>query len=150
MLRATCLWAASGPPSASPTASAPTTPIPEGWTQHDVNARNVVRRYLGDLVTALPAVYPEPVVTKLADILGVEDGYPELSQKPDAPFVGAGGSRSGFLGDKDVSTLSALVKGDAIDRTLDVLFTEAERVARFGFTPGELERVKKLLEDRDK
>ena len=31
---------------------------------------------------ALPAVYPEAVVAKLADILGVEDDYPELSMKP--------------------------------------------------------------------
>jgi FtsP/CotA-like multicopper oxidase with cupredoxin domain len=72
-------------PSASPAASASTAPagdIPTGWTEHDVAARNKVRRYLGDLVKALPAVYPEPVVLKLADILGVEDGYPELDMKP--------------------------------------------------------------------
>jgi FtsP/CotA-like multicopper oxidase with cupredoxin domain len=71
-------------PSAAPSASAsaPAAGIPEGWSQHDVNARNVVRRYLGNLVTALPAIYPEAVVTKLADILGAEDDYPELSQKP--------------------------------------------------------------------
>ncbi len=41
-----------------------------------------MRRYLGDLVKALPAVYPAPVVAKLATILGVEDGYPELGMKP--------------------------------------------------------------------
>lgn len=71
-------------PSAAPSASAsaPTEVIPEGWSQHDINARKVVRRYLGDLVTALPAIYPAPVVAKLADILGAADGYPELSQKP--------------------------------------------------------------------
>jgi zinc protease len=68
--------------------------------------------------------------------------FSELSQKPDAPFVGAGGSRGQFVRTKEVSTLSALVKGDAIQQTMDVLFTEAERVARFGFTPGELERAK--------
>ncbi len=72
--------APSADPSAS--ASAPTEVIPEGWSQHDINARKVVRRYLGDLVTALPAIYPAPVVDKLADILGAADGYPELSQKP--------------------------------------------------------------------
>ena len=71
-------------PSAPPSASAPPASgaIPPGWTEHDVAARNVVRRYLGDLVKALPAVYPEPVVLKLADILGVQDGYPELDMKP--------------------------------------------------------------------
>ena len=68
--------------------------------------------------------------------------FSELAQKPDAPFVGAGGGRGLFVRTKEVSTLSAGVKGDAIDKTLDVLFTEAERVARFGFTAGELERTK--------
>ena len=74
--------APSAEPSAAPSASAPTEGIPEGWTDHDINARRVVRRYLGNLVTALPAIYPEPVVAKLADILGADEDYPELSQKP--------------------------------------------------------------------
>ena len=71
-------------PSASPAASASavTGTIPPGWSVHDVEARNKVRRYLGDLVKALPAVYPEAVVAKLATILGVEDDYPELGMKP--------------------------------------------------------------------
>jgi len=71
-------------PSASPapSASAPVGNVPAGWSAHDVEARNKVRRYLGDLVKALPAVYPPSVVAKLAVILGVEDGYPELDMKP--------------------------------------------------------------------
>lgn len=85
--------------------------------------------------------YRRDIVERLfAGMLGAR--FAELSQKPDAPFVGAGGSRGAFIGDKDVSTLGALVKGDAIAQTLDVLFTEAERVARFGFTAGELDRAK--------
>ena len=68
--------------------------------------------------------------------------FSELSQKPDAPFVGAGGSRGSFVRSKEMSTLSALVKGNAIQQTMDVLFTEAERVARHGFTAGELERTR--------
>jgi zinc protease len=71
--------------------------------------------------------------------------FSELAQKPDAAFIGASGGRGLFLGDKEVATLSAAVKGDAIGKTLDVLFTESERVARFGFTAGELERVKANL-----
>ena len=74
-------------PSATPAASgsavpAPSGDIPAGWTEHDIKGRDVVRRYLGNLVPALPAIYPEAVVSKLADILGVADGYPELEQKP--------------------------------------------------------------------
>ena len=42
----------------------------------------VVRRYLGNLVPLLGDIYPPAVVAKLADILGVEDDYPELQQKP--------------------------------------------------------------------
>jgi Multicopper oxidase len=72
-------------PSTAPSASASAAPVgnlPAGWTEHDAAARDKVRRYLGDLVKALPAVYPAPVVLKLADILGVEDDYPALGQKP--------------------------------------------------------------------
>lgn len=75
--------ASSAAPSASATASASAPAgLPPGWSDHDINARNVVRRYLGDLVPVLAEVYPPAVAAKLADILGVEDGYPELSQKP--------------------------------------------------------------------
>ena len=69
--------------------AAPATPaaggsnhIPPGWSEHDVTARNGVRRYLGNLVPMLGDIYPPAVVAKLADILGVEDDYPELKQKP--------------------------------------------------------------------
>ena len=75
------------PASASPAASAaasgvPSGPIPAGWTAHDVEARDKVRRYVGDLAPAFKDIYPEPVFLKLAAILGVEDDYPALHQKP--------------------------------------------------------------------
>jgi len=75
--------AASAIASAGPSGSAaPSAAIPAGWTQHDVDARDVVRRYLGDLAPALKDIYPAPVFAKLADILGAADGYPELTAKP--------------------------------------------------------------------
>ena len=69
----------------------------------------------------------------------------ELAQKPDAPFVNAGGGRSALVRTKEASTLGALVKDDAIEESLAALLTEAERVARFGFTAGELERPKQNI-----
>ena len=85
--------------------------------------------------------YRQQIVERLfSAMLGAR--FAEIAQKPDAPFIGAGAGRSNFVRTKEVSTLGALVKGDAIDKTIDVLFTEAERVARFGFTPGEFERPK--------
>ena len=56
--------------------------IPAGWTEHDVDARNVVRRYVGNLAPALKDIYGDAAFAKLADILGAADDYPELTQKP--------------------------------------------------------------------
>ena len=70
-------------PSAAPSASsAPGGPIPTGWTQHDVDARDIVRRYLGNLTPALKGIYGDAAFAKLADILGAADAYPALTQKP--------------------------------------------------------------------
>jgi FtsP/CotA-like multicopper oxidase with cupredoxin domain len=71
--------------SPSPAASAspaPSAPIPTGWTQHDVDARTVVRRYIGNLAPALKGIYGDAAFAKLADILGAADDYPELHAKP--------------------------------------------------------------------
>ena len=70
----------SGVP-ATPAASG-STDLPPGWSEHDIASRTVIRRYLGNLVPALGDIYPTAVAAKLADILGVEDDYPELRQKP--------------------------------------------------------------------
>ena len=71
-------------PSAAPipSGSIPVGDIPAGWTEHDVRARDVVRRYLGDLVPALKGIYGEAAFLKLADILGAGDDYPALHEKP--------------------------------------------------------------------
>lgn len=66
----------------------------------------------------------------------------EIAQKPDPPFLGAISSRGRFVGSKDVYVLSALVGDGGIPRGLRALYTEGERVARFGFTATELERRK--------
>src|SRR2546423_3559464 len=70
----------------------------------------------------------------------------ELTQKPDAPFTLGFAGRNAFIGrTKDSATLTALVKEGEVDRGLDALLTEAERVARFGFTASELERQKQAI-----
>jgi len=72
-------------PSGSPVASGP---IPAGWSEHDVAARTVVRRYIGNLAPALKDVYGDAAFAKLAEILGAADGYPELQAKPAFMSVG--------------------------------------------------------------
>jgi len=48
----------------------------------DVEARRVVRRYIGNLAPALKGIYGEAVFAKLVDVLGAAGGYPELNAKP--------------------------------------------------------------------
>jgi FtsP/CotA-like multicopper oxidase with cupredoxin domain len=62
--------------------SAPTGTLPAGWTEHDVTARDGIRRYIGNLAPALKDIYGEAAFTKLADILGAADNYKQLTEKP--------------------------------------------------------------------
>ncbi len=66
----------------------------------------------------------------------------EIAQKPDAPFMGAGTSRGQFVRTKEGVVLTALAKDGQIPAALASAFREAERVTRFGFTAGELDRQK--------
>ncbi|HJY29803.1 MAG TPA: insulinase family protein [Pyrinomonadaceae bacterium] len=69
--------------------------------------------------------------------------FAELAQKPDAPFVFGFSGRGGFLArTKEIAFLNALVKEGAVENAMRALLTEAERVARFGFTETELTRQK--------
>jgi len=69
---------ASAGASATPGASG----IPTGWTAHDIAARNVVRRYVGNLAPALQGIFGDDAFAKLVDILGADEAYPELDKKP--------------------------------------------------------------------
>jgi len=77
--------AVTAAPSVAPSASvAPSVEpnLPAGWTSHDVAARQVVRRYIGNLAPALKGIYGDVAFAKLVDILGAGDNYPELTVKP--------------------------------------------------------------------
>ena len=66
----------------------------------------------------------------------------ELARQADPPFLSAYSDLGDLVRTKGVYELSAGVREDGIERGLDALLTEAERVRRFGFTPSELERQK--------
>jgi FtsP/CotA-like multicopper oxidase with cupredoxin domain len=75
----------SGGASAVPSAGASVPaggPLPAGWAEHDLHARTVVRRYVGNLAPALKGIYGDAAFAKLADVLGAADDYPELKVKP--------------------------------------------------------------------
>jgi zinc protease len=70
----------------------------------------------------------------------------EIGQKPDAPFLYAGAGYGSFIGRTiDVYSLQAGAKENQIEKSLDVVLTENERVRRFGFTATELERQKRTI-----
>lgn len=71
----------------------------------------------------------------------------EITQKPDAPFLGADASKGSFIGrTTDAFTLGAGVKDGAIEQGLEALLVEAKRVDQFGFLQSELDRAKQNLE----
>ncbi|MGE5360827.1 MAG: M16 family metallopeptidase [Bacteroidales bacterium] len=67
----------------------------------------------------------------------------ELTLKPNPPFLQAGTDRGIFVRTKEAASLMALVPETGIERGITALITESARAARFGFTPGELEREKR-------
>jgi zinc protease len=69
----------------------------------------------------------------------------ELTQEADPPFLGAFSGQGRFIGAKEVYILGAGAPDNGIERALGAVLTEAERVARFGFTESELEREKREL-----
>ncbi len=88
------------------------------------------------------AVYRQEIVDRLFSGM-LSARFQEIAQKPDAPFVVAGAGRGGFLArSKDAASLNALVKENGVEKGLEALLVEAERVSRFGFTATELDRQK--------
>jgi len=69
----------------------------------------------------------------------------ELTKTPDAPFLYGFSGQGRFVRTKEVYLLSATVRDNGIERGLEALLVEAERVARHGFTAPELERQKMEL-----
>lgn len=66
----------------------------------------------------------------------------EISRKPDGPFLGASSQSGGLVRSVDIYALQAAVADGGAERGIEAVLTEAERVARHGFTAPELERSK--------
>ena len=67
----------------------------------------------------------------------------EQSRRPDPPFLYALSGKGRIVRSKGVYYMGAGVKDNGIPDGLEALLTEAERVRRFGFTPGEFDRAKR-------
>jgi len=67
----------------------------------------------------------------------------ELSQSANPPFIGAGAGFNSYARGYEGFVNVAIPGKKGIDTALIALLTEVERVKKFGFTQGELDRVKK-------
>ncbi len=82
----------------------------------------------------------------------------EIVQRPDAPFAATYAGYQELVKSKDAFTLLAIPNEGKEAEALQTILTEAERMKRFGFTPGELVRAKadllssieKAYNERDK
>ena len=82
----------------------------------------------------------------------------ELLQQSEPPFLYGVSAKGRFVRSKGVYYLAAAVKDNGLEKGLDALMTEAERVKKFGFTQSELDRTKtemlrrmeRLFAERDK
>jgi zinc protease len=69
----------------------------------------------------------------------------ELSQKPNPPFIGAGGGPGRLVRTLEGFSLGAAVPDTGVLRGFEAVLTEVERADRHGFTAPELDRTKQDL-----
>jgi len=93
--------------------------------------------------TTLGAYRQQTIERTFAGLLSAR--LSEIGQKPGAPFLDAQTNRGLFVQSAEVTTLIALVPDGGVEKGLAALFTEADRVARFGFTQTELDRYRLTL-----
>ncbi len=87
------------------------------------------------------AAYRRDLVAQLLDAM-LNARFEEITQRPDAPFLGAGSGNGRFLRSLEGYQLGAAVADGGIIRGLEALLVEARRAREFGFTAGELDRQK--------
>jgi zinc protease len=85
--------------------------------------------------------YRRMIVERLYNRM-LNDRLFELTQQPDPPFLYGSSGQGRLIRSKEVYVLGAAVRDGGVTRGLEALLTEAERVARYGFTATELERHK--------
>ena len=71
------------------------------------------------------------------------DRFSEITQKPNPPFITAYAAQGDLVRTAESFSLTAVVADNGLQRGLNALLSEGERVKRFGFLQSELDRAKK-------
>ena len=90
------------------------------------------------------AVFRRFVVEKLA-LMMMNARLFERVQGADPPYLESGAFRSPYVETLDILQFTAWVPPDGVERGLDVVLDELQRIRQHGFTEGELEREKSNL-----
>jgi zinc protease len=85
--------------------------------------------------------YRQRIVERLYNAM-LNDRLMELTRQADAPLLAASSANGQIVRDTDAYLLQGVVPEGGVERGLEALLIEAERVARFGFTAPELARQK--------
>ena len=91
------------------------------------------------------ATYRQNLVEALFGMM-FNDRFSEITQKSNPPFINAYANQGGLVRSAESFSMTAIVADNGIQRGLNALLTEGERVKRFGFLQSELDRAKKDLQ----
>ena len=102
---------------------------------------------------ALPKEYNNTIIGYSYDIIKsfvtimMNERFEEIAQKADAPFLGGGMSEGGIgiCPTMESTMFSATAHEGRIDDAFRAMYTEMERMRRYGFTAGEFERAKQEI-----
>jgi zinc protease len=93
-------------------------------------------------LNATSATYREHLVEGLFGSM-LNDRFAEITQKPNPPFITADAGQGDLVRSAEAFSLTAVVADNGIQRGLNALLTEGERVKKFGFLQSELDRARK-------
>lgn len=116
-------------------------------TDPEATSNSVAIYYKHDAVPADKkeiGYYREYLISSLFNAMN-RDRINELLQKGQPPFVSGSVSYSNLVRDYDVFAISASANPNKESEAFKAIYTEAQRVYRYGFTPSEIERAKSNL-----
>jgi zinc protease len=91
------------------------------------------------------STYRERLVEQLFGSM-FNDRFSEITQKPNPPFINAYAAQGSLVRSAESFSLTAVVADNGIQRGLNAILTEGERVKRFGFLESELDRARKDMQ----
>jgi zinc protease len=120
----------------------------EGLVVTDKEATNVILQvfhpYSKSKDQTTVGDYRESIINSLfQSMLG--ERMSELTQTAKPPFIFGGSNMGGFLRGVEAFTSFALLSPAGVEPAINALIQEGERARQFGFTPNELDRIKKSM-----